>query len=50
MAALDVALRRAEQAAEWLGWARGATQAVPPEETTADEGSSGADPTPDAAA
>jgi ubiquinone biosynthesis protein COQ9 len=40
MAALDAALRRAEQAAEWLGWR--SPQASPPEETTAE-------PSPDAA-
>jgi ubiquinone biosynthesis protein COQ9 len=40
MAALDAALRRAEQAAEWLGWRR--PQAPPPEGTSAE-------PSPDAA-
>lgn len=38
MAALDAALRRAEQAAEWLGWgARSATPSPPAEEAPAPE-------------
>jgi hypothetical protein len=49
MATLDAALHRAEQAAEWLGWHRGATQPVPPEDArTGDEGSGA--PLPDPAA
>jgi ubiquinone biosynthesis protein COQ9 len=37
MAALDAALRRAEQAAEWLGWRRGATPPEPPEDIAGPE-------------
>ena len=48
MAALDTALRRAEQAAEWLGWHRSATQPMSPEGTQPDEGA--IEPTPDPAA
>jgi len=48
MAALDTALRRAERAAEWLGWHRSATQPMPTEGTQPDEGA--IEPTPDPAA
>jgi ubiquinone biosynthesis protein COQ9 len=46
MAALDAALRRAEQAAEWLGWS-GRAAPPPPDDTATDTGP--AAPSPDAA-
>jgi ubiquinone biosynthesis protein COQ9 len=45
MAALDAALRRAEQAAGWLGWS-GQAASPPPNRTEPDTGS--AEPSPDA--
>jgi hypothetical protein len=45
MAALDAALRRAEQAAEWLGWGSRSATPSPPSPPPAEEG-----PAPDPAA
>jgi hypothetical protein len=45
MAALDAALRRAEQAAGWLGWSGQAASPLP-DRTEPDTGS--AEPSPDA--